>query len=189
MRLKLDRRPTTAVFGNYHRLSDGTTKGGSIIRVVGPESGKSSRTASTIPATGGKPGNGPNDLVFERCRRFLVKPISARTRGRSAETTIRRRRLTTPGPTGLEDREQVFPLERPTGCGLSPDGKTSYVVETPTARCMGFEPSPRPGVNQGTNGPYRGEEGPGDRGPGRATRCLRFARRRISGGTISASPR
>ena len=32
-------------------------------------------------------------------------------------------------------REAIFPLERPNGIGLSPDEKTLYVVETPTARC------------------------------------------------------
>ena len=52
----------------------------------------------------------------------------------------------------------MFPLERPNGCGLSPDEKTLYVVETPTARCWAFELS-APGTIKDANGPYRGEKG------------------------------
>jgi len=59
---------------------------------------------------------------------------------------------------GSKIEEKVFPLERPNGCGLSPDGKTLYVVETPTARCWAFELS-APGVIKDANGPYRGEKG------------------------------
>src|SRR5207249_10158943 len=33
---------------------------------------------------------------------------------------------------GSSIREAIFPLERPNGIGLSPDGRTLYVVETPT---------------------------------------------------------
>src|SRR5882724_6944696 len=55
-------------------------------------------------------------------------------------------------------REAIFPLERPNGIGLSPDEKTLYVVETPTARCWSFRLS-APGVIESANGPYRGEKG------------------------------
>ena len=55
-------------------------------------------------------------------------------------------------------QEKIFPLERPNGCGLSPDEKTLYVVETPTARCWAFELS-SPGTIKDANGPYRGEKG------------------------------
>jgi len=59
---------------------------------------------------------------------------------------------------GSKIEEKVFPLERPNGCGLSPDEKTLYVVETPTARCWAFDLS-APGVIKDANGPYRGEKG------------------------------
>src|SRR5262249_32308059 len=55
-------------------------------------------------------------------------------------------------------REAIFPLERPNGIGLSPDEKTLYVVETPTARCWSFRLS-APGEIESANGPYRGEKG------------------------------
>ena len=59
---------------------------------------------------------------------------------------------------GSKIEQKVFPLERPNGCGLSPDEKTLYVVETPTARCWAFELS-APGTIKDANGPYRGEKG------------------------------
>src|SRR4029453_12107958 len=49
-------------------------------------------------------------------------------------------------------------LERPNGIGLSPDERTLYVVETPTARCWAFKLS-APGQIESANGPYRGEKG------------------------------
>ena len=55
-------------------------------------------------------------------------------------------------------REAIFPLERPNGIGLSPDERTLYVVETPTARCWAFRLS-GPGQIESANGPYRGEKG------------------------------
>src|SRR5207244_1217618 len=59
---------------------------------------------------------------------------------------------------GLLIQEAIFPLERPNGIGLSPDEKTLYVVETPTARCWAFTLS-GPGQIESANGPYRGEKG------------------------------
>jgi gluconolactonase len=55
-------------------------------------------------------------------------------------------------------REAIFPLERPNGIGLSPDERTLYVVETPTARCWSFKLS-APGEIESANGTYRGEKG------------------------------
>ena len=59
---------------------------------------------------------------------------------------------------GSSIREAIFPLERPNGIGLSPDERTLYVVETPTARCWAFKLS-APGQIESANGPYRGEKG------------------------------
>jgi gluconolactonase len=55
-------------------------------------------------------------------------------------------------------KEAIFPLERPNGIGLSPDEKTLYVAETPTARCWAFRLS-APGQIESANGSYRGEKG------------------------------
>jgi gluconolactonase len=59
---------------------------------------------------------------------------------------------------GSSIKEAIFPLERPNGIGLSPDERTLYVVETPTARCWAFRLS-APGQIESANGPYRGEKG------------------------------
>ncbi|MEX2080190.1 MAG: SMP-30/gluconolactonase/LRE family protein [Dehalococcoidia bacterium] len=37
-------------------------------------------------------------------------------------------------PDGTMIREIIYPMEGPNGIGLSPDGKTLYVAETPTGR-------------------------------------------------------
>jgi gluconolactonase len=55
-------------------------------------------------------------------------------------------------------REAIFPLEQPNGIGLSPDEKTLYVAETPTARCWAF-PLSTPGQIESARGPVRGEKG------------------------------
>src|SRR3989442_9142749 len=55
-------------------------------------------------------------------------------------------------------KEAIFPVERPNGIGLSPDERTLYVVETPTARCWSFRLA-APGQIESANRPYRGEKG------------------------------
>ena len=80
------------------------------------------------------------------------------TSARPASATATAASSTTRNADGSMIKEAIFPLERPNGIGLSPDEKTLYVVETPTARCWAFKLSGA-GQIESANGPYRGEKG------------------------------
>ena len=83
-----------------------------------------------------------------------VSRFSLRTRERDSDRGV----VYYAKADGSMIREAIFPLERPNGIGLSPDEKTLYVVETPTARVWAFRLS-GPGQIESANGPYRGEKG------------------------------
>jgi gluconolactonase len=124
-------------------------RGGSI-QVVDPESG----TFETLyDACDGRRLRGPNDLVFDGAGGFWFTDLG-KTRDRDSD----RGAVYYAKADGSLIREAIFPLERPNGIGLSPDEKTLYVVETPTARCWSFRLS-APGEIESANGPYRGEKG------------------------------
>ena len=124
-------------------------KSGSI-QVVDPETGK---FETLYDSCDGRKLNGPNDLVFDNAGGFWFTDL-----GKTRERDNDRGAVYYAKADGSKIEEKVFPLERPNGCGLSPDEKTLYVVETPTARCWAFELS-APGVIKDANGPYRGEKG------------------------------
>jgi gluconolactonase len=120
------------------------------IQVVDLATGK----AETLyDAVDGRPLCGPNDLVFDGAGGFWFTDLG-KTRERDAD----RGAVCYAKADGSMIAEAIFPLERPNGIGLSPDGKTLYVVETPTARCWAFRLS-GPGQIESANGPYRGEKG------------------------------
>ena len=96
---------------------------------------------------------GPNDLVFDDAGGFWFTDL-----GKTRERDNDRGAVYYAKADGSKIEQTVFPLERPNGIGLSPDGKTLYVVETPTARLWAFELS-APGPIESANGPYRGEKG------------------------------
>ena len=96
---------------------------------------------------------GPNDIVFDSKGGFWFTDL-----GKTRERDMDRGAVCYARADGSMIREAVFPLERPNGIGLSPDGRTLYVVETPTARCWAFKLS-APGQIESANGPYRGEKG------------------------------
>jgi gluconolactonase len=135
------------------RLFPGTVsadyKGGSI-QVVDPESGK---FETLYDRCDDRRLCGPNDLVFDDAGGFWFTDLG-KTRERDAD----RGAVYYAKADGSSIREAIFPLERPNGIGLSPDGRTLYVVETPTARCWSFSLS-APGQIESANGPYRGEKG------------------------------
>jgi gluconolactonase len=135
------------------RLFPGTQpanyKGGSI-QVVDPETGK---FETMYDQCNGRKLNGPNDIVFDKDGGFWFTDL-----GKTREHDSDRGAVYYAKADGSKIEQKVFPLERPNGCGLSPDEKTLYVVETPTARCWAFELS-APGVIKDANGPYRGEKG------------------------------
>jgi len=81
----------------------------------------------------GEPLKGPNDLVFDAEGNLYFTDhgkVHPRLRDRTGVFYA--------SPDGSFIREIVFPLEGPNGCALSPDGKTLYVAETPTARVYAF---------------------------------------------------
>ena len=123
---------------------------GGSIQVVDPETG---RFETLYDSCDGRRLCGPNDLVFDGAGGFWFTDLG-KTRDREGD----RGAVYYAKADGSSIREAVFPLERPNGIGLSPDERTLYVVETPTARCWSFELS-EPGRIEPANGAYRGEKG------------------------------
>ena len=123
---------------------------GGRIQVVDPETGK---FETLYDACDGRRLRGPNDLVFDAAGGLWFTDLG-KTRERDAD----RGAVYYAKADGSLIREAIFPLERPNGIGLSPDERTLYVVETPTARCWAFRLS-GPGQIESANGPYRGEKG------------------------------
>jgi gluconolactonase len=123
---------------------------GGSIQVVDPETGKFD---TLYDACDGRRLRGPNDLVFDRAGGFWFTDL-----GKTRERDSDRGAVYYAKADGSSIVEAIFPLERPNGIGLSPDEKTLYVVETPTARCWAFTLS-GPGQIESANGPYRGEKG------------------------------
>ena len=124
-------------------------RGGSI-QIVDPDTGK---FETLYEACDGRRLRGPNDLVFDSAGGFWFTDLG-KTRDRDSD----RGAVYYAKADGSMIVEAVFPLERPNGIGLSPDERTLYVVETPTARCWAFRLS-GPGQIESANGPYRGEKG------------------------------
>jgi len=121
-----------------------------LIQVVAPETGKFD---TLYDSCDGRKLRGPNDLVFDRDGGFWFTDLG-KTRDRDSD----RGAVYYAKADGSSIVEAIFPLERPNGIGLSPDERTLYVVETPTARCWAFKLS-GPGQIESANGPYRGEKG------------------------------
>ena len=120
------------------------------IQVVDPETG---RFETLYDSCDGRKLRGPNDLVFDAAGGFWFTDL-----GKTRERDNDRGAVYYARADGSAIREMIFPLERPNGCGLSPDGKVLYVVETPTARCWRFDLS-APGEINPANGAFRGEKG------------------------------
>src|SRR5260221_2662348 len=143
------------------RLFPGTQPAGyksGSIQVVDPETGK---FETLYDSCNGRKLNGPNDLVFDNAGGFWFTDLG-KTRERDNDRGV----VYYAKADGSKIEEKGFPLERPNGCGLSPDGKTLYVVATPTPRSRAFRLSP-PGVIKEANGPYPGRNGRGNSGPRR----------------------
>jgi gluconolactonase len=82
----------------------------------------------------GEPLKGPNDLVFDQEGNFYFTDLG-KTYGRQRDRTG----VFYASPDGTMIREVIFPMEGPNGIGLSPDGRTLYVAESPTGRLWAFE--------------------------------------------------
>jgi gluconolactonase len=136
--------------GKLFPTTQGSDYTGGRIQVVDPETGA---FETLYDSCDGRPLRGPNDLVFDRTGGFWFTDL-----GKTREREQDRGAVYYARADGSLIREAIFPLERPNGIGLSPDEKTLYVVETPTARCWAFRLS-APGQIESANGPYRGEKG------------------------------
>ncbi len=133
------------------------------VRVIATLGGGPNGAAMGDPETGkfetlydscdGMKLRGPNDLVFDDAGGFWFTDL-----GKTRERDMDRGVVYYAKADGSMIKEAIFPLERPNGIGLSPDERTLYVVETPTARCWTFRLS-APGQIESANGPYRGEKG------------------------------
>jgi gluconolactonase len=111
------------------RLPPGYT--GGWIEVVDPRTGKAERLYESC---GGNRLRGPNDLVFDRHGGFWFTDS-----GRGEPRRVDRGGVYWAKADGSEIREVIFPMWTPNGIGLSPDGTTLYVVETPTSRLWSWE--------------------------------------------------
>ena len=126
--LKFVERP-----GKLFPIAQADDYAGGSIQVVDPDSGK---FETLYHACDGQTLRGPNDLVFDRAGGFWFTDL-----GKTRERDMDRGVVYYAKADGSMIKEAIFPLERPNGIGLSPDEKTLYVVETPTARCWAFRTS------------------------------------------------
>jgi len=96
---------------------------------------------------------GPNDLIFDGAGGFWFTD-----HGKTRERDGDRGAVYYARADGSMIREAIFPLYAPNGIGLSPDERTLYVVETPTARCWAF-PLSGPGQIESAKGVFLGDRG------------------------------
>ena len=128
--------------------ADDYTRGS--IQIVEPLTGK---FETLYDACDGQRLRGPNDLVFDRAGGFWFTDL-----GKTRDRDMDRGAVYYAKADGSMIREAIFPLERPNGIGLSPDERTLYVVETPTARCWAFRLS-APGQIESAKSVFRGDRG------------------------------
>ncbi len=82
----------------------------------------------------GRAIRGPNDLVFDHHGGFwFTDPGKNRPRDLDHGSVCYAK------ADGSFIREVIFPISKPNGIGLSPDGKTLYVAETETARLWAWD--------------------------------------------------
>ena len=96
---------------------------------------------------------GPNDLVFDREGGLWFSDLGKR---RARDMDVGGAYYAKPGTTGIS--EQVHGVLPANGIGLSPDEKTMYIAETPTARLWAYDLS-APGEVKPADVIYRGERG------------------------------
>ena len=123
--------------------------GGSIQR-VDLASGK---VETLFDKCGEHPLKGPNDLVFDRHGGLWFSDLGKR---RARDMDVGAFYYIKPGMKEIvEGVHGVLPAN---GIGLSPDEKTVYIAETPTARLWAYD-IPEPGTVKPRDVIYRGERG------------------------------
>jgi gluconolactonase len=104
---------------------------------------------------------GPNDLVFDRHGGLWFSDLGKR---RAREMDVGAFYYLKPGMKEIV--EAVHGVLPANGIGLSPDEKTVYIAETPTARLWAYEIA-EPGTIKPRDVIYRGERGKPIAGPRR----------------------
>lgn len=94
----------------------------------------SGRVETLYTSAGEVPLRGPNDIVFDRHGGFWFTDNGKADERSKTITGVFYARI-----DGTACREVIFPLDAPNGIGLSPDGRTLYVTETPTSRLWAFD--------------------------------------------------
>jgi gluconolactonase len=122
--------PTTGVRAVFPGDRPSDYIGGQIQRV----SADGSEVMTLYSACDGEPLKGPNDLVFDQEGNFYFTD-HGKNYGRQRDRTG----VYYASPDGRMIREIIWPMEAPNGIGLSPDGRTLYVAETPTGRVWAID--------------------------------------------------
>ena len=104
---------------------------GGRIEVVDLESG---RVEVLYTEADGLPLSGPNDIVFDGHGGFYFSDLG-KVRAKDQD----RGRVLYGLADGGGVKTVAAPIEMPNGVGLSPDGQSLYVAETPTARLWAFD--------------------------------------------------
>ncbi len=94
----------------------------------------SGRVDTLYTMAGDVPLMGPNDIVFDAHGGFWFTD-NGKSDARSKTITG----VFYAQTDGSMCREVIFPLDSPNGIGLSPDGRTLYVAETPTCKLWAFD--------------------------------------------------
>ncbi|CAN5501745.1 SMP-30/gluconolactonase/LRE family protein [soil metagenome] len=83
---------------------------------------------------GSEPIRGPNDIVFDAHGGFwFTDPGKVRHRNADRGCVVYAK------ADGSMIKEHIFPIHKPNGIGLSPDGNTLYVAETESARLWAWD--------------------------------------------------
>jgi gluconolactonase len=101
------------------------------IERVDIETGKFERLYDKV---GDEPIRGPNDIVFDAHGGFWFTDP-----GKMRHRTMDRGSVCYAKADGSMVREVIFPIHKPNGIGLSPDGNTLYVAETESARLWAWD--------------------------------------------------
>lgn len=91
------------------------------------------RVETLYTAAGDIPLHGPNDIIFDKHGGFWFTDNGKSDARSKTITGVFYAKI-----DGSSCREVIFPLDSPNGIGLSPDGGTLYVSETPTCKLWAF---------------------------------------------------
>lgn len=95
----------------------------------------------------------PNDLIFDDTGGFWFTDCGIQFDRHKDVTGVYYAQ-----PDGSDIRECIFPMDRPNGVGLSPDGTELYIAETHTGRLWAYELE-APGVIKSDAKPVKGKDG------------------------------